>query len=603
MYIRKTVRKYKDKTYTNYLLVESVMTDKGPRQRTLCSLGDLGPRPREEWIALAKKIERSLSGQSSLFDAERDEEAEVIADRVRARREKENEGAVSVQIDHVETGEVRLLGPVQIGRHFYEKLELERILAEEKFTPRARQVTEAMVLGRLIAPASERRTADWISRTALVDLLETDLESVHESSLYRNLDRLHEKREEIERALAERERSLFELEESIFLYDLTSTYFEGQCEKNPAALRGYSRDHRSDAKQVVIGLVVDREGFPKAHEVFDGNRNDSTTVEDMLGVLERRVDSQGHALVVIDRGMSSPENLERIRGRGYDYVAAVSGSDREDYLEKLELQSGWSEVVRTPSPNNEFQKKTKIKVRCVEESEDTLILCFSEQRQAKDRAIREKHEGRFLVDVEKLSRRIARGKLKDEKKIQQAIGRLRERYPRVARYYVLDHTPGEGFGCRLNGDKRDRAAQLDGTYLLKTSRQGLQDHEIWLLYSLLSRIENAFRSLKTPLGERPIFHQLQHRAETHIFLCVLALHLLVAIEKTLRDQGEYTSWTTIRDKVSTHHVSTIKLPASNGDLLTIRQPSTPDPAVRRIYDLLGVPHVVMKTIKTWTRKE
>ncbi len=152
-----------------------------------------------------------------------------------------------------------------------------------------------MVLGRLICPSSERATADWVSRTALVDLLEADLESLHESSLYRNMDRLYGRREAIERALAEREKSLFELEEAIFMYDLTSTYFEGQCAKNPAAQRGYSRDHRFDARQVVIGLVVDREGFPKAHEVFDGNRHDSTTVQDMLKVLEKRVGVQRQA--------------------------------------------------------------------------------------------------------------------------------------------------------------------------------------------------------------------------------------------------------------------------------------------------------------------
>jgi transposase len=497
-----------------------------------------------------------------------------------------------------------------VGRHFYAQLDLDRILAEAKLSVRARQLTEVMVLrqltevmvlSRLIYPSSERATADWVSRTALVDLLEADLGSLHESSLYRNLDRLYEKREGIERALAERERSLFELEESIFLYDLTSTYFEGQCEKNPSAQRGYSRDHRFDAKQVVIGLVVDRQGFPRAHEVFDGNRHDSTTLAEMLQVLKRRVGAQPQALVVVDRGLSCAENLQEIRRQGYDYLVAVSAGERDQYEQEVEAESGWTEVVRTASPNNPFQAKTKIQVRTVGEGQERLILCFSEARQAKDRAIREKQEGRFLEDVHRLSRRITQGRLKEEQKIQQSIGRLKERYPRVARYYVLDYAAESEFCCYLDGDKRQRAARLDGTYLLKTSRQSLQDHEIWLIYSLLSRVENAFRSLKTPLAERPIFHQLQRRAETHIFLCVLALHLLVAIEKTLRDQGEYTSWSTVRDIVSTHHVCSVRLPASNGDLLTIRQPSIPEPEVRRLYDLLGVPHTIMKPIKTWKR--
>ena len=599
MYIRKTVKKYKGKTYTNYVLVESVMTEKGPRQRTLCSLGDLGPRPRQQWIALARKIEDALSGQASLWQA--DEEAQVIAEKVRARRQGVSGSTVSVQVDQVETEKLRLLGPVQVGRHFYGQLELDRILAQAKLSRRARQLTEVMVLNRLICPSSERATVDWVGRTALVDLLPANLESLHESSLYRNLDRLYVKRAQIEGGLAERERSLFELEETIFVYDLTSTYFEGQCEKNPAAQRGYSRDRRFDAKQVVIGLVVDGEGFPQAHEVFEGNRHDSTTVGDMLEVLEQRVGRQRPALVVVDRGLSSAENLQEIRRRGYDYLAAVSGSEREKYREEVEEESGWTQPVRTPSPNNAFQKKTTIRVRSVGEGEECLILCFSEQRQAKDRAIREKQEARFLQDVDRLSRRIRKGQLKDDKKIQQSIGRLKERYSRVARYYTLEHTAESGLCWCLAGDKKERAAHADGTYLLKTSRQGLQDHEIWLIYSLLSRVENAFRCLKTPLAERPIFHQLQRRAETHIFLCVLALHLLVAIEKRLRDRGLYTSWVTVRDTLSTHQVCSVTLPASNGDVLTIRKPSTPEAEVRRLYDLLGVPHTVMKTIKTWRR--
>jgi transposase len=602
VYIRKTVKKYKDKTYTNYVLVESIMTEKGPRQRTLCSLGDLGPRPREEWIALARKIQDALSGQASLLDSEPEAEAVVIAEKVRARQKSAVEPTVAVQVDQVQTEKLRLLGPIQVARHFYGKLDLDRILGEAKLSRRARQLTEVMVLNRLIRPRSERATVDWASRTALVDLLEADLESLHESSLYRNLDRLYGRREAIEGALAEREKSLFELEETIFMYDLTSTYFEGQCQKNPAAKRGYSRDHRFDAKQVVIGLVVDREGFPRAHEVFEGNRNDSTTVAEMLEVLEKRVGAQRQALVVVDRGMSGKENLEQIRQHGYDYLAAVSASERDKYRQEVEAESGWTQVVRTVSPKNAFQKQARIQVRSVGDAQERLILCFSEQRQAKDRAIREKQEARFLEDIDKLSRRIAKGQLKDEKKIHQSIGRLQERYSRVARYYVLEYTSESGFCRRLDGNKRERAVRVDGTYLLKTSRQGLQDHEIWLIYSLLSRVENAFRSLKTPLAERPIFHQLQRRVETHIFLCVLALHLLVAIEKTLRDQGVHTSWTTVRDTVSTHQVCSVTLPASNGDVLTIRKPSHPEPNVRRLYDLLGVPHTVMKPTKTWKRR-
>ena len=462
-----------------------------------------------------------------------------------------------------------------------------------------------MILNRLIHPDSEHAMPDWIGRTALPDLLGRELREVCEDSLYRTLDRLHPHRESIERGLAEREKNLFNLDDTIYLYDLTSTYFEGQARANPAAQRGYSRDHRPDCKQVVVGLVIDRDGFPKAHEIFDGNRVDTTTLEEMLAALERRVghkEKDRKALVVVDRGMAYDDNLEEIKGRGHDYLVAARQSERDRWLAEFESEEGWKEVFRENSPNNPFQKKTRIRVRKLECGEETLVCCLSEDRIEKDRAIRLNKETRLLGDLEKLSRRIESGKLKRLEKIHQAIGRLFERYPRVARYYSIDYDAESGkLAWAENGERKRTAERLDGSYLLKTNRQGLEGDEIWRLYSLLTRAENAFRSMKSPLVERPIFHHLKNRVETHIFLCLLAYHLLVAIETTLRQEGVYTSWATLRETLSTHAVTTVVLPTDKGDVLRIRQGSTPDPDVRDLYRLLRIPETLMKPVKTWSR--
>jgi transposase len=605
VYIRRTVKRtHSGKEYVNYLLVESVATPKGPRQKIVCSLGNLRPRPRAEWEALVRRVQDALGGQAA-FEGP-DPEARRIAERIRERRgasaEETTEELISVRAELVTTEEIRVAGPLHVGRHFYSRLGIAEVLAECGLSERSRQLTEVMVLGRLVHPDSELATAGWAPRTALADWLA--VRRLHESSLYRQLDRLHPQREKIERFLAERERCLFSLENTIYLYDLTSTYFEGQMRANPAAQRGYSRDSRPDCKQVLIGLVLDPEGFPKAHEVFPGNRSDGTTVEEMLQALEDRVGGRQGGLVVVDRGMAGQGNLQAIRDAGHDYLVAGRPAERDQWLDQFESELGWTEVVRENSPRNPLQKKTVVRVKRFEDADHTYALCHSQARVEKDRAIREKQEGRLLTDLNKLEKRIAGGRLKRTAKIHQALGRLKERYPRVARYYRMEwEESSRTLSWKENAEKKEKARGLDGCYLLKSSRKGWTDEQIWRTYVLLTRVENAFRCMKSPLCERPIFHQLERRTETHIFLCVLAYHLLVAIEKTLLDRKVHTSWDTVRETLATHCISTVVLPTSNGDVLRIRKGSTPEPEVRELYDLLGVPHVLIDPVKTWTRKK
>jgi transposase len=351
---------------------------------------------------------------------------------------------------------------------------------------------------------------------------------------------------------------------------------------------------------VVIGLVLDRDGFPKAHEVFDGNRQDRTTVDEMLRQLEARTGRHGGATVVVDRGMAFAENLAQIRARGHHYLVAARYPERGAHQDAFADDLDWSEVIRIPSPRNPGQKKTRVRITRQTVGDEVHILCRSEARGEKDRAIRETHEQRLLADLRRLQTRVTRGRLRDPGKVQEAIGRLKERYPRVARYYAITLDPATGsVSWTEQTEKRAAARTLDGTYLLKTDRHDLADDEIWHLYILLTRVEAAFRAMKSPLMERPIFHHLEHRVQTHIFLCVLAYHLLVAIEKRCLDQGWHTSWATLREHLSTHQVATVLLPALDGRILKIRKASTPDPIHRDIYRVLQIPPEIIKPVKTW----
>lgn len=613
MYIRKNVRKHKGKTYTSYMLVESIHTPKGPRQRTICSLGDLHPRPRAEWLKLAHKVESALSGQSELFASD-DPEVAKILEKVRAReaarpsagkgRPGQQQQSVAVDTTRVSTEEHREAGPVHVGYQFYQLLGLDEVLKEVGLSKRARVLTCAMTLARLVHPCSELATPDWIRRTAMGDILGEDFQRLEENALYRNLDRLYPKRGRIEAALVERERDLFNLDTTVYLYDLTSTYFEGQANGNAKAKRGYSRDKRADCKQVVVGLVINRDGFPIAHEIFEGNMQDRLSLDKMLDVLEKRVGLAAGKTVVVDRGMAYAENLEQLRARGLHYVVATRQSERDQWLSEFVDHEGFEEVIRVPSVNNPFQKKPRIEVKQKETEEHHYVLCISSGREQKDRAIREKQEKKLLSDLAKLAKRIDTGKLVEPKKIGEAIGRLKERYPRVARYYRMDYDEKDReFSYQVDEQRRGKAEQLDGSYLLKTDRKDLSAEEAWRIYMLLTRAENAFRNMKSPLAERPIFHQIERRTDTHIFLCVLAYHLLVAIEKRLHDNGLYTSWATVKEKLKSHQVCTVVLPTTDGWTLRIRKASTPELEHKDLYGLLEIPSEVVRPKRRWHQEK
>jgi transposase len=458
-----------------------------------------------------------------------------------------------------------------------------------------------MTLNRLIHPDTEHAMPNWIGSTALGDILGVDFTALVDDPLYRNLDRLHPNRAAIESALVEQERSLFQLDPTVYLYDLTSTDFEGQAKRNPKAKRGYSRDKRPDCKQVVVGLVIGREGFPIAHEVFDGNTQDRKTLGRMLDLLKARVGLPKGSTVVVDRGMAYPENITEIRERKLHYVIAARQPERDCGLDEFEDAEGFELVPRQPSPLNPAQQKSVVRVKPVLHDGELIVLCTSEERVEKDRAIRQKQEGRFLADLDRLQRRIEKGRLKRELAIGEAIGRLKERYPRVARYHTISYDPTtKKLGHEPNAAKKAKAELLDGGYLLRTDRTDLKAPEAWLMYMTLTRAENAFRMIKTPLAERPIFHHLEHRVDTHIFLCVLAYHLLVAIETTLLNQGVHTSWATVRQTLASHEVGTIVLPTDGGKFLRIRKGMTPEPEHLELYRLLGVSPQVMQPIKTWS---
>jgi transposase len=455
---------------------------------------------------LARKLEAALSGQLTLDEQDPSVEGIVAKAKKRGKGtkkqvQKEEAGEiVGIKVNAVAAENAKEAGPVHVANHFWERLGMEEVLTEAGLDKKSCELTKVMAFNRLINPSSEHGMPAWVNATALEDVMGVNLSNLKDDALYRNLDKLIPAQAQIESSLRAREVNLFNLDCTVYLYDITSTYFEGRCVKNDEAKRGYFRDKRPDCKQVLVGLVVDREGFPIMHEVFEGNRADSTTVGVMLDALEERQGKKEMITVVVDRGMASQDNLDLIKSRNYHYVVASRQGERDRLLCEFEDEEGFVGVVRLPSATNPYQKKSHVEVKKKKEcGGEVYVLVVSEERSAKDRSIREAHERRLLCDLKKLKERITCGKLVREEEIYEAIGRIKERYPRVAKYYEISYDEGE-LTFTVREEKKAAAEKLDGSYLLKTDRSDLDPEEAWCIYSLLSRAEAAFSDMKSPLS-------------------------------------------------------------------------------------------------------
>jgi transposase len=606
MFIKRSISKHGGKTYVSHVLVESVLTPAGPRHKTVCNLGKMDPGPKEDWLLLAERIQMALGGQSSLFPDPRVDQAVA---RIRERQAKASPAeleepltgeiavpdVVPVKTSGVKCQDLRKVGPLHVGHQMWQRLQMDSVLKAVGISAPARKLTEVMTLNRLINPCSELAMVGWSRREAVNDILGVDVEPLNEDKFYRNMDKLHGHRLEIERELYAREKSLFNLNGSLVLYDMTNTYFEGQAARNPKAMRGHSKEMRTDCKLVAMGLMLDADGFPIGHEVYAGNTIDGNTVEAMLKGLEARTGREGGATVVMDRGFASEDNLKLVRGRHYDYLMAGFQQQRNAMLNEFEELDGWETIQ--PSAN-----KVPVQIKRIEKGDEVFLLCVSPARAEKERAIRERQEKKLVKDLEALVKAVAKaleqGKPMEDKDLGERIGRLRERYPRAGRYYLVDRKEGI-LEWTLKAELLARAKELDGAYFLRTSRKDMGPEEIWRTYIVLTRIESAFRDLKGTLDMRPVYHQKEIRVETHVFLAVLAFHLQAVIERTMKEAGDHTSWETLREELGTHQVVTTLLPTADGKTLAIRRGSVPDRRVGEIYRHLDLDPEPMTPIRTW----
>jgi transposase len=573
MFLRPNYRSKDGKQHTYWSLVQSVRTPDGPRQRTLCHLGELNGPDQARWARTVEVFnEQGEAQQLRLFPSQ----VEPPSDDSQVAR---------VLVNRVRLERTRQFGACYLGLELWRRLELDRFFEQTVDDDPAdvpwSRVAALLAINRLCAPSSELAIEQrWYPSTALDDLLGIEEGKINDTRLYRCLDRILPHKTKLERHLKERYGALFGAEFDVLLYDLTSTYVEGAAEKNPMMRRGYSRDHRPDCEQMVIALIVNSEGFPFSYETFDGNRADVSTMETILRMVERKY-GKARRIWVFDRGIVSEENLEAIRKRGGQYLVGTPRSQMKPFEAEL-VQEGWTQV----------RPEVEVKKVAIPQGEETYILCRTAGRKEKERAIRNRFSSSMEKALNGLEKTIAQGRLKDRNKMERRLGKIQARHPSVNDLYEIslsDTAEGLRLSWQIKADRKNWRESREGAYLLRTNLQADTAEQLWAKYMQLTEAEASFRALKSELSIRPVFHQLEPRVKAHVMVAFLGYALWVTLKHLLKrrapvdpkpsvsgvDNAEPLSPMRALSLLSTLQSADIVLPTTDGHEIRLRRITEP----------------------------
>jgi len=611
MFIRASIQKKKTQAeYKTFKLVESFRTERGPRQRTLLNLGADFDLPEAQWKDLANRIEEIITRQEPIFQCA--QEVERLA-RKYVRRIIKQGGSDAVyliragksaadrepgyspdyqvvDVNSTENEEPRSVGAEHVVVETIRELGLDEKLSEMGFSRPWRDVAIGVIAGRLINPCSELSTHWWLRyKSAIDELMGTDFSLLPQDRVYRVSDKLLQGRDELEDYLSCKEKTLFNLQETIVLYDLTNTFLEGTGKLNKKAKFGKSKERRSDCPLVTLGLVLDGDGFPKRSRVYEGNMSEGKTLEKMLLGLQKEP-SLIKPLIIVDAGIAAEDNLKWLRDKHYDYLA-VSRRRKRKIPEELAsrmvtVQENKESLVRAVLENDE---KTK----------EVLVWCHSIQKEKKEEGINNLFRQRFEEGLKKIEASLTKKNgIKVYEKVIERIGRLKERYSRMARHFEITVQKNDkDLATSLSWSLKEDLEKTDGVYCLRTNRQGVNEQGLWDSYNTIRDVEDAFRCMKSDLGFRPIRHHIERRSDGHLFITVLAYHVLHAIRFKLRMKGIHDSWSKIREKLSMHTRNTTTQKREDGKVIHIRKSSRPEPHQKVIYNALNMASVPGRILK------
>ena len=562
MYLRRCFRRKDGKRHAYWALVESYRTSRGPRQRVVAWLGVMDEQGR---LGVRRCAEKRPGYQTELFRSTEPEWVEVDVKRVRVERS-------------------RKFGGPWLGKELLRRLALDEFLEQTLANGREEIPWSAtamiLLLARLCEPSSELHLAEHVYQaSALSDLLGIPDEKVNEDRLYRALDTLLPHKKALEKHLKERLGELFDLDYDLLLYDITSTYFEGQADRNPQAQRGYSRDHRPDCKQVNIALVVSRCGMPLGYEVFAGNRHDATTLEEMVGHVEQLYGRAGRVWIM-DRGLVSEKNVQFLRAGARRYILGTAKSSLRKFEREL-LSQDWKQV----------HEGLEVRLVPAPDGEEVFILCRSAERQAKEQAMHERFEKRIEDGLAKINASCGKRRQKSGS-VERRVGRLLERNSRAARLFdVQVEVDAQGF-TQLRWSQveswREWARKSEGCYLLRSNVTDWTPEELWRAYVQLTEAEAAFRVHKADLQIRPVWHHREDRVGAHILVCFLAYVLWKTLAASCRQAGLGDEPRQVFKELSEITLVDVLLPTRNGVEIRKRCISQPTEHQRILLQRLGM---------------
>ena len=570
--------------YYSHRLVRSERTGEKVRQRTLLNLGSDFPLERHHWSVLCARIRQLLDRQSDLVTLPCPAEVERHAQRLVAQLLNGAPSGGGADLQTVDVGTLELIRPrsagvEHVGLWAMEELGLEGLLERLGFNGPQRALAMASIIARMARPGSERASWRWLcERSSLGELLGVDFERMSTMRLYRASDALMSHRATIEAHLFDRATDLFGLRRTVTLYDLTNTFFEGEAAAQSKAERGHSKEKRSDCPLLTLGLVLDGSGFVRRSEVFSGAVNEDRTLASMLEALGAPAD----ALVVMDAGIATEANIAWLHGNGTRYLA-VSRERTRRFDPEL------AQAIETRS------RRTVHVHKVVDpDSGETRLYCYSEARAKKEQGIAERFAARFEGELKKLHDGLGRPRTRKRlDRVWQRIGRIEEKSRGAGAHYDIDVIADDsGEKARaVTWKRRPLAGSMithPGVYCLRTNVEDWDEEALWRTYTSLTDVEATFRSLKSELGLRPIFHQTQRRSDGHLFITVIAYQMVQTIRRRLAEQGEHASWASLRAILEGQQRVTATFQRKDGRTLHIRKATRAEPGQLEIYRALAL---------------